>query len=134
MQPFIEPRFLQRVRVGPLAPYFDDYLKQLELEGFLPSSVPMQMYAIARFSKWLDIRQIELSQVNETIIEQFRKRDPGVVHSCESAPLRRFLATLRLIGVTEPGVAKPSSSRQEFINEYRRYLIQERGLAETSLL
>jgi hypothetical protein len=51
MKIFIDPNLLQRV--GPLAPYLDTYLKHIEQEGFLPSSAPMQMYAIARFSKWL---------------------------------------------------------------------------------
>ena len=87
MRTFVDPRLLQRVRVGPLAPHFDGYLKQLEQEGFLPSSVPMQMYAIARFSEWLERHQLELSQINETTVEQFLKRDSGVVHSAESAPL-----------------------------------------------
>ena len=48
-------------------------------------------------------------------------------------PLRRFLALLREIGLT---AAKPAESRnrqQRFIDEYQRYLRQERGLAETSL-
>jgi site-specific recombinase XerC len=120
--------------VGPLAPHFDAYLKQLEQEGFLPSSVRMQMYAIARFSKWLERQRLELFQVNETTVEQFLKRDPDVVHSGESAPLRRLIAMLRQTGVTEAKAAEPSSSRQQFIDGYRRHLLQERGLARTSLL
>ena len=51
MQTFIDPGLLDRLRVGPLACHLDAYLKRIEQEGFLPSSVPMQMYAIARFSK-----------------------------------------------------------------------------------
>ena len=50
MKTFIDPNLLQRLRVGPLAPYLDAYLKRIEQEGFLPSSAPMHMYAIARFS------------------------------------------------------------------------------------
>ena len=41
---------------------------------------------------------------------------------------------LREIGVTVAKVPEPSNGQQRFINEYRRYLLQERGLAETSLL
>ena len=62
MKTFIDPNLLQRLRVGPLAPYLDAYLKHIEQEGFLPSSAPMQMYAIARFSKWLRDRQFDLHQ------------------------------------------------------------------------
>ena len=49
MQKFIDPSLLDRLRVGPLAAYLDTYLERIEHAGFLPSSVPMQMYAIARF-------------------------------------------------------------------------------------
>ena len=99
MQTFIDPDLLDRLRVGPLASYLDAYLKRIEHEGFLPSSVPMQMYAIARFSNWLQTRQLDLHQVDEATIERFLKRDPDIVHSGESAPLRRLLAMLREIGV-----------------------------------
>src|SRR5580692_7710931 len=98
MQTFIDPDLLGRLRVGPLASYLDTYLKRIEQQGFLPSSVPMQMYAIARFSKWLQIYQPDLYQVDESTIERFLQGDPGVIHACESAPLRRLLAMLRHIG------------------------------------
>jgi site-specific recombinase XerD len=134
MQTFIDPGLLDRLRVGPLASYFDAYLKRIEQEGFLPSSVPMQMYAIARFSKWLQICQPDLYQVDESTVERFLQRDAGVIHSCESAPLRRLLAMLRDIGVTAAKAPEPVDCRDRFISEYRRYLIQERGLAESTLL
>ena len=93
----------------------------------------MQMYAIARFSNWLQTAQLDLHQVDEATVERFLQRDPSLVHSNESAPLRRFLALLREIGLT---AARPPESRncqQRFIDEYQRYLRQERGLAETSV-
>jgi hypothetical protein len=83
MQTFIDPSLLDRVRVGPLAPYLDTYLKRIELEGFLPSSVPMQMYAIARFSNWLQTMQLDLHQVDEATVERFLHRDPNIAHCAE---------------------------------------------------
>ena len=41
---------------------------------------------------------------------------------------------LREIGVTAAKPPEPRNCQQRFIDEYRRYLLQERGLAETSLL
>ena len=134
MQTFIDPDLRDRLRVGPLASYLDAYLKRIEQEGYLPSSVPMQMYAIARFSKWLCTWQLDLHQVDEATVERFLQRDPRIVHGSESAPLRRFLAMLREIGVTAAKPPEPRNCRQRFIDEYRRYLLHERGLAETSLL
>ena len=99
MQTLVDADFLDRLRVGPLASYLDAYLKRIEQEGFLPSSVPMQLYAIARFSNWLRTWQVDLHRVDEATVDRFLQRDLNVVHSAESAPLRRFLAMLREIGV-----------------------------------
>jgi site-specific recombinase XerD len=133
MQTFIDPNLLDRLRVGPLAPHLDSYLRRIGQEGFLPSSVPMQMYAIARFSNWLQTVQLDLHQVDEAAVERFLQRDPSLAHSNESAPLRRFLALLREIGLTAARAPESRNRQQRFIDEYQRYLRQERGLAETSL-
>jgi integrase/recombinase XerD len=134
MQTFIDPGLLDRLRVGPLASHLDTYLKRIELEGFLPSSVPMQMYAIARFSNWLQTMQLDLHQVDEATVDRFLHRDPNIVHCAESASLRRVLALLRESGLTASKPSESKNSRQRFIDEYRSYLRQERGLAEASLL
>ena len=134
MKTFIDPNLLQRLRVGALPPYLDAYLEHIEQEGFLPSSAPMQMYAIARFSKWLRDRQFDLHQVDEAAIRQFLKRDPDVVHSCESATLRRLLGMLRRMGVTVAKASEPRTCCQRFIDDYRLYLFQERGLAEATVV
>jgi site-specific recombinase XerD len=134
MQTFIDPSLLDRLRVGPLAPYLDTYLKRIELEGFLPSSVPMQMYAIARFSNWLQAMQLDLHQLDEPTVERFLHRDPNIVHGAETASLRRFMALLRESGLIAAKQPEPKNPRQRFIDEYRSYLRQERGLAEASLL
>ena len=94
MQTFIDPDLLDRLRVGPLASCLDSYLKRIELEGFLPSSVPMQMYAIARFSNWLLTMQLDLHQVDEATVDRFLHRDRNIVRCAESASLRRVLALL----------------------------------------
>jgi site-specific recombinase XerD len=133
MQTFIDPSLLDRLRVGPLALYLDAYLKRIEQEGFLPSSVPMQMYAIARFSNWLSAAQIDLNQIDEIVVTRFLQRDRGVVHSGECTPVRRFLAMLREIGLTAAMLLEPRSRQQQLIDEYQCYLLQERGIAETSL-
>jgi hypothetical protein len=65
MQSIIDSKLLERLRVGPLAPYLDIYLSRIEQDGFLPSSVPCQLYAIARFSKWLQQGGVRLEDIDE---------------------------------------------------------------------
>jgi hypothetical protein len=74
-----------------------------------------------------------LHQVDESAVERFLKRDPNIVHSGESAPLRRFLVLLREIGLTAGRPPESKNCQQKFIDKYRRYLRQERGLAEITL-
>jgi hypothetical protein len=52
-------------------PLTSTYLKCIEQVGFLPSSVPVQMHAIARFSNWLGTGQVDLHQVDEATVERF---------------------------------------------------------------
>ncbi len=132
--PFIDPRLLQRIRVGPLAPYLDEYLKRIEQEGFLPVSVPCQLYAIARLSRWIQRERITLQALDESTMERFLRRDAGVVHGGEAAPLGRLLSMLREIGVAAAKAPTPLSAEERLVGQYRRYLLQERGLAEASML
>ena len=71
--------------------------------------------------------------MDEATIKRFLQRDQNIVHSAESAPLRRFLAMLREIGVAGAKAPEPISEQRRFCDEYRRYLLQERGLAEATL-
>ena len=47
----------------------------------------MQMYAIARFSNWLQTMQLDLHQLDEATVERFLHRDPHTVHCPETASL-----------------------------------------------
>jgi integrase len=60
------------------------------------------LYAIARFSKWLESRRVDLHEIDKVCVAQFLKRDAGINHGAEPAPRRRFLAILREFGVTQP--------------------------------
>jgi site-specific recombinase XerD len=48
--------------------------------------------------------------------------------------LHRFLAMLREIGLTAAKPPEPRNYRQRFIDDYRRYLLRQRGLTEATLL
>src|ERR1017187_1913864 len=99
MQTIIDSNLLERLRVGPLSPYLDVYLTRVEQEKFLPSSVPCQVYAIARFSRWLEQMNVLLEDLDEARVQGFLGRDPGVVHHPEPSTIRRLVVVLREVGV-----------------------------------
>lgn len=133
MQPIIDSNLLERLRVGPLAPFLDVYISRIAQDGFLPSSVPCQAYAIARFSKWLEQEDIRLGDLDEIRVRRFLDRDPGVVHFPEPATIRRLLLILRDIGVLRAEPPAVVTSLQHCVGEYRKYLVHQRGLAESCL-
>jgi site-specific recombinase XerD len=133
MQSIIDPKLLERLRVGPLAEYLDVYLARIERDGFVPSSVPCQVYAIARFSRWLQKQRIQLADLREATVRGFLDRDPGVVHHPERATISRLISILRESGVLKAEPSQPSTPVQECVNEYRQYLIRQRGLSGASL-
>ena len=133
MQSIIDPKLLERLRVGPLAQYLDVYLARIDRDGFVPSSLPCQAYAIARFSRWLQKQCIQLEDLREVTVPEFLARDPGVVHHPERATINRLLLILREIGVLKAELPQPLTSVQECVNEYRQYLVRQRGLSEASL-
>ena len=132
MQPFIDSRLLARLRVGPLAPYLDVYVARIEQDGFSPSSAPCQAYVIARFSRWLQQENVGLENLDE-FGRKFLDRDPGSVHPAEAATVRRLISMLRDTGVLKAKPAAPLTAAQQSVNEYRRYLVQQRGLSESCL-
>jgi len=133
MQSIIDPKLLERLRVGTLAPHFDAYLAQIDRDGFLPSSVPCQAYAIARFSKWLQQEGIRPDDLDENIVRRFLDRDPGVVHYPERATIRRLVSILRDLGVAKAEPTQPLTPAQACVREYRHYLVRQRGLSAASL-
>jgi site-specific recombinase XerD len=133
MQSLLDPKLLERLRVGPLAPYFDIYLAGLQRDGFMPSSVPCQAYAIARFSRWLDQRHCTISDLDDSLVREFLNRDPGVVHCHEPATLRRLCSVLREAGVLQYALPSVLSASEQCVNEYRQYLINQRGLSASCL-
>src|SRR5215472_1375250 len=133
MHPIIDPKLQERLRVGPLAPYLDLYIARIERDGFLPSSVPCQAYAIARFSRWLQQGGVRLEAVDESAVRSFLNRDPGVIHYHEPATIRRLVLMLREIGVLNAETPQPLTSVQECVKEYRHYLVQQRDRKSTRL-
>ncbi|MGH9627329.1 MAG: site-specific integrase [Bryobacteraceae bacterium] len=133
MHSLLDPKLLQRVRVGPLAPYLDIYLARLRRDGFMASSVPCQAYAIARFSRWLEQRHCTVADLDDSTVREFLNRDPGIVHYPEPATLRRLCLILQEIGVLQAATPPVPTASERCVNEYRQYLVNQRGLSASCL-
>ena len=95
----------------------------------MPSSVPCQAYAVARFSRWLQQGGVRLEAVDESTVRRFLNRDPGVVHYPEPATIRRLVLMLREIGVLNAATPQLLTSVQECVKEYRVWSKYSRDVA-----
>lgn len=127
----IDSTALERYRVGLLGPSLDVYLTRIQREGFSTLSIFGQLCAIKRFSLWLQHKHLGIQEIDEPTIERFLRRDKQVKHKGESATLARFLATLREINAVAERLPE-RTIQQGVTDQYRQYLLQERGLSEAT--
>ena len=131
----LDPDFIERFRIGPLAPHLDAYIGLLERQGYSKVSAGEQLRAISRFSEWLGTGGRGLRDVGEETIARFVRRHPQDIQRGDAAALYRLLRMLREIGASKPNApTAPRSARRRVTDEYRRYLLQERGLSQSTAI
>ena len=128
---------IERLRQGPLSEHLDAYAAAVADQGYTHHSIRQQIVVIADFSRWLKKKQIDVQALDSKVVDRFlrlRRRQQRVRRGDPKA-LQRLLTMLRQIGVVKPAqppVADTAQSR--IVAEYRRYLLQERGLSPLTLL
>jgi hypothetical protein len=93
----------------------------------------LAVVAHASKSNWLQTRQPDLRLLDEATIKRFLQRDQNIVHSAESAPLRRFLAMLREIGVAPAKPPEPKSDQRRFFGGGVQSLVKGPSAARSRL-
>jgi integrase/recombinase XerD len=130
------PARLDRFRRGPLAPHIDQLARLLSEQGY-SNQVGMQKLRLAALlSSWLQQKHVGLEQLDEMRIADFLtaqkkalRRQRQVRHTL--AQLLRELRQLRIV----PGrqSARPESITERLLQDYGRFLAQERGLSQVTL-
>jgi len=128
---------IERLRQGPLSEHLDAYAVAVAEQGYTHHSIRQQVVVIADLSRWLNQKPIALQDLDSKAVDRFlrlRRRQQRLRRGDLKA-LERLLAMLRQIGVVKPDqppVADTAQSR--IVAEFRRYLLQERGLSPLTLL
>lgn len=127
---------IERLRQGPLSEYLDAYATAVAAQGYGRHSIREQIVAISDFSRWLKQKHIEVRALDSDVVDRFLRyrRRPHRVRRGDPKALQRLLTMLRQQGVVkhQPPVADTAQSR--IVAEFRRYLLQERGLSPSTLL
>ena len=125
---------ISRVRVtGPLAPFAEEYRRELRERGYTERSAVNELRQVARFSGWLQASRLGVSELGAGRVEEFLgwQRAVGRHRSQWSRPgLVCLLDVLRELGVPTAGEpVRAASPAEVLLAGFGRYLAAERGLA-----
>lgn len=127
---------IERLRQEPLGGHMDAYVRFVAEQGYTPNSIRSQIVAIEDFGRWLRQKHIDVSSLDTDTIDRFlrTRRRPVAVRRGEARALDRFLFLLRQRGVVQHCPDQPiETARQRVVEEFRRYLLQERRLCPATL-
>jgi len=122
---------------GPLAPWADGLAGRLEALGYAPSTVAEQMRLAGRLSRFLERRGLAVVQLSAEVMDDFFADLRAHRGSRWPTPksLEWLIGYLREGGVVPvPVPAPPRSWEEELTGRYRRYLVDERGLARKTVI
>ena len=127
----------RRVRVsGPLAAYRDGFAAELAGRGYTPGSAQHQVGLLAHLSRWLDSRGLGAADLTAARAEEFlaARRADGYTRELSGRGIAPLLGYLRGLGVV-PASSQPAAcpAAELLVQDYRRYLMRERGLAESTV-
>ncbi len=125
------------VMVGPLGPWAAAMAGRLKTLGYAPSTAARQMQLVGRLSRFLQQRGLAASEISAEVVEAFF----GELHANHGSswPTPKafvwLVEYLTEVGVAPAPLAAPAQSwEEELLDRYRRYLVDERGLARKTVV
>jgi integrase/recombinase XerD len=121
---------------GPLAPWATGLAERLKTLGYAPSTTAGQMQLVARFSRFLQARAVGADELSAEVVEEFFE----VLHAHHGSSwptprafvwLVEYLEDVGIVMSAPPGV---QSAEEEVVGRFRRYLLDERGLAPKTVI
>lgn len=134
---FSNPKTIQRMYEGPLGHYIDGYAALLDEQGYSKQSACSQTRLVNDLSIWLHQQGFKANDVNETTIDMFLKdREQHLrLRRGECCTLNRLLDYLRKMEIVEDKLPPTETSGGQGVeDDFKRYLLQERGLSHATVL
>ena len=119
-----------RVRVtGPLEPFAAGFIAELAEVGHRPAAAAVQVRVLAHLSRWMQEQHVSAERLREPELERFRREHLARVASVRGAGLTVVFGHLRSLGVVPAAESPVVTAADGLLEQYRRYLTVERGLA-----
>ncbi len=120
--------------IGPLAEYRDGFAAELVGQGYTRECAARQLKLMAHLSRWLESRGLGSGDLTPERAEDFLgvRRAEGYILFSERAlrPLLAYLRGLGVVGDPQPAACTPAG---RLVEDYRRWLVSERGLADATV-
>lgn len=124
-----------RRRPGALGPHVDGYRAALLALGYTSETVRGQLKVLGQLGRWMTARALTPADLNAAVLDGFladRRRD-----GFRQAPYRRGVSVL-LDYLVAAGMTRADwphvTALDALIDGYRQWLLNDRGLAETTVL
>jgi len=133
---FHDTKVLRRLHEGPLGAHIDLYAERLLKDGHCHQSGARCIRVVGDFSHWLTRKRLDVSDVDEHIIEQYQQFRVRYRHPFASdlPALLRLLEVLREVGAISPKMPVVPGSLERIEQDFEHYLSQECGLAWVTVI
>jgi integrase/recombinase XerD len=120
---------------GPLVPYVVGFRTNLAEQGYTSDSIDRHLLLMASVSRWLadrDLTGVDLTVARGREFLEVRRAE-GYAHPVSMRGMSPLLDYLRGVGVVPmPGTDDAGTCVGVLLGRYRRYLVEERGLSQSS--
>ncbi len=123
-------------RGGPLAEFADGYRDELVCRGFTANSVVTHVVLMGQLSRWMAGARVAAGDLTPARLEEFldSRRAGGQRRVPTARVLGPLLAHLRAAGAVGPPPAGPVTPLGDLLERYERYLVDDRGLAASTVV
>lgn len=120
-----------RLEPGRLGPFVDGYRAWLLERGYSPGTVAHELSFLSVLGRWMVAEDVAVGQLDGDVIAVFVEAHSaeGRVASVVARGSRSLMIYLRELGVVGPERGDAVTPLGKLIEEYRQWLVGERGLA-----
>lgn len=121
--------------VGPLKPYAGQLMELLAVRGYSPLTRVPHLQVMTHLSKWLAARQLAVAELTAARVDEYlgQRRGGGYVAFRTRTSLAPLLEVLASAGAPLDEPDPPVSAVDALLDGYARFLLQERGLAASTI-
>jgi site-specific recombinase XerD len=126
---------LRRLRQGPLEPHLDTYVAHVIGRGFNREIARRHLWAVSHLSTFMAEQGLPAHGLDEKVLKLFLRVRVryGRFYRTDPAAAWRMLHLLRELGVCPEAQAVVLPATAKIVADYHTYLLQERGLARTTI-